>query len=356
MDKIIIKDYLSNVYRIDNDTNTRHGKIRLDKSERVDRFEFKFFNDFIKTLTQEDFICYPEVFTIKDKIIDYYKLSDLDVHIASGSDAIIKYFYEIADNSKKVIITNPCFPMYKVYAQLFKMETIEIGYNDNLLLDVDSLLEYIDNDVGLVAIANPISPVGDVVSEDNIYEIAKKCSYFGIPFLIDEAYYEFYGKTSFPLCNEFANVGVARTFSKAMGGAGVRLGYLAGSKQLIKHIKKWRPMYEVNQIAIKYGSYILDNFNEIESYVLETIKERDNVFNILKAADYEVINTYSNWVHVYHKNIESVVDILEKSNTLFKCGTLPYQGDKQWLRLTVFPNISKTSYFQEILELNKEVL
>ena len=48
MDKIIIKDYLSNVYRIDNDTNTRHGKIRLDKSERVDRFEFKFF--FIKII------------------------------------------------------------------------------------------------------------------------------------------------------------------------------------------------------------------------------------------------------------------------------------------------------------------
>jgi len=353
MAKLKTKEYLVDVIRIDNDSVTRHGKIRLDKSERVNLFEKHFFDKFKENLTQEDFICYPEVFEIKDKIQNYHNLNDLDVHITSGSDAIIKSFFEIADNSKKVIITNPCFPMYKVYAQLFNMETIDVGYNKNLVLDVDKLLDSIDSNVGLVAIANPISPVGDVISESAIYKIAKKCSNLGIPLLIDEAYYEFYGTTAIPLCEEFTNVGVARTFSKALGGAGVRLAYLIGSRELISCVKKWRPMYEVNQVAIKYGCFILDNIEQINDYVKRTVLERDGIYELLKGNNVEVINTQSNWVHVNCKNIDKVIKVLEKNNVLFKCGTLPYQGNTLWLRLTIFPNLSKTSYFQEIMNLNK---
>lgn len=353
MARLKTKTYLDNIHRIDNDSHTRHDKIRLDKSERVDRFEPDFFTNFIKTLSQEDFICYPETFAIKEKIINHYQLEDLDVYVSSGIDAIIKSFYEIADNSKKAIITTPCFPMYKVYSQLFNMEVIEIGYKDALLLDVNELINSIDESVGLVLIANPVSPVGDIISSQKMYEIAKKCYDFQIPLLIDEAYGEFCGQTSLSLCDEFSNIGIAKTFSKALGGAGVRLGYLIGSKDLIKYIEKWRPMYEVNQIAIKYGMYMLDNISLIESYVAKTIEERNNVFHILKNSNYEVINTYANWVHIHYDNINDIINILEKYNVLFKYGTLPLQGNKTWLRLTIFPEISQTSYFNEILSLNK---
>ena len=179
---IKFKKWLSNVsrvknQRIDNDSST----IRLDKSERAIKFSNNHFTDFIDSITQEDILSYPNTSILIDEISKFHNIQQNQVFITPGADIGIKTFFEIAVNyGDCVIISDPCFPMYCVYGELFGANLIKIGYKKNLKLNLDELYSSISQKVTLVALANPVSPIGDYISNKEISKIAQKCNQFSI--------------------------------------------------------------------------------------------------------------------------------------------------------------------------------
>ena len=134
--------------------------------------------------------------------------------------------------------------------QNFKKKTIKIGYDTKLTLDTQKLYKNINSKVSLIIISNPNSPTGTVLNLNEIKKILEKAKKYKIKVVIDEAYFGFSLVTACPLIKRFKNLIVLRTFSKAYGLAGLRIGYAISNPANIEELTNIKPMYEVNSLAI----------------------------------------------------------------------------------------------------------
>ena len=329
---------------------------RLDKSERIIPFPQSFFDSFKQQLTQEDFICYPNSCELKERLAKHNGIKPEQIFLSAGSDQIIKAVYEtFVDRSDCVVTTSPSFPMYNVYGELYDATMLHQPYHSNdteLYLPIHDLCyRIVTHKPKLVVLANPNNPIGDVLSNDELRIIATLSASVGAVLLIDEAYYEFANQTAVELLSEYDNVCIARTFSKALGGAGLRLGYLMGQESLIELVNKFRMMYDVNGVAIKFATHTLDNMPLINSYVAETIEQRERAAELLKQAGYDVISSHTNWIHFNDKqDNKKAIEILQRNQVLYKSGTkIPFDTRSNWIRLTVGPGITALTFFKELL-------
>ena len=347
----IKKKWLNEVKRVKNDVKNRHKFLRLDKNEKIENFSNKLWNKFIKSLNQNDFQSYPQVEELYHKLSKKIKINRNNLYLSSGSDNSIRNFFEIFTNkNSKIITSNPCFPMYKVYSKINKNKLIYIKYDKELKLYLKDLYKNISNKIDAIIIANPNSPIGDIIKEKELKKIIVKSNKYGIPFFLDQAYYEFSKTDMIWLVKKFDNLIISRTFSKGMGAAGVRLAYIVANKKIINLFEKVRPLYEVNQIAVKYGLFILSNYNLAKQYCKKTIVSRNKLCKILKKNRVTVINSETNSIHIrFDKNIKKVQKIFKKFKILFKFSVLPHSGYKQWVRLTVFPGIEEEEFIEKIL-------
>ncbi len=340
-----------NVKRVRDNLNSRHGWMRLDMNERNSHFPSDFFSKFLSTLTQEDFLAYPEPQPLLKKLAKYHEVKEENIFLGPGSDGVIKTFFEIATKpGTKVISSYPCFPMYKVYAELFETNMAGVLYNSDLELPFNNLLAEIDENTSLIILANPNSPIGDYLSNDKISTLAMSAKDAII--LIDEAYYEFAPGTCISLIDRHDNLGIARTFSKAYGAAGLRVGYALGSKSLIDKLYKWRLMEEVNQVGIKFASYLLDNINMIEKFSADVKLEREKLIKLFLNNGFDVIGSNGGWIHIHKKEKQKqVIEYFKEMNVLLKLATIPYDSRRDWIRLSINPNMSNFYVIKEVLKI-----
>ena len=145
---------------------------------------------------------------------------------------------------------------------------------------------------------------------------------------------------------------ISRTFSKALGGAGIRIGYVLGNKVLIRLLAKSRMMYEVNQVGVKFAEHILQNYDEVSNYVEQTKKEKTILENKFVNMGFAVISSNCNWIHLHGGNSHSkIIEILENSRVLFKNANIPHD-ERDWIRVSVGPGLTKSTFIDEILSIS----
>jgi len=226
-------------------------------------------------------------------------VSDGNLMLAAGSDPAIKSLYELfVGEGDRVVLPKPTYAMFHVYAQMFGATAINVAYGADLSIDQDALLDAIGPDVQMVAVANPNSPTGTVLDEDFLLKVVDKARASGVVALIDEAYYPFYPRTMLPYVREYDNLVVTRTFSKAYGLAGLRLGYVAASESMVDLLMKVRPMYEVTGVAVHFGCYVLDHIDEIEKYVERVEEGKSYLAAEMETLGFRTHPTHANFMHV----------------------------------------------------------
>ena len=354
-----IKPHIAEVYRKDPHIDKSKYKWRLDQSERVSGYSNEFFNGFLSTLNDTDFICYPCVKSLKEKISQHHNIQGINnIFLTPGSDVAIRTMFDLCvEPGTEVVSTNPCFPMYGVYSQLYQAKLKSVKYNRNLKWSIKGMIDSISDKTSLIIIANPNNPIGDYKTPNELTELFIYTHEKGIPVLIDEAYVQFVPETFGTCLTEgfkFQNVVVCRTFSKALGGAGARIGYMVTNKPFIDQIKKWRVMHEVTGPAVKFGCYILDNYHIVKEYIQKTNDEKNNLKTALEQK-YDVIDSYCNWLHINDKTdnkfICSILD--EYKDIIYKAETeIPYDSRKNWIRLTVGPGLYEQEFFNRIINTN----
>ena len=276
----------------------RHGKLRLDKNEHITGLPEQLVHDALSNVNPETISSYPEVRPLYQKLAKSLKISEDNLMLSAGSDPAIKSLYELfVKEGDHVILQKPTYAMFHVYAEMFGAMSINIEYDSKLNFDTDLLLNKISDEVQMIAIANPNSPTGTVIEENLLEDIIKKAAKSGVVVLIDEAYYPFYEETMISYINHYENLVISRTFSKAYGLAGLRLGYLVGGKNIIQLLMKVRPMYEITGIAAHFGCYILDHETLIQNYVKETKEGNHYLVGEFKKMGYESYPTEANFVH-----------------------------------------------------------
>jgi len=275
----------------------RLGKLRLDRNENVTGLPAEFFKKIVAGITPEMISAYPEVEAFYQELAQNLGLRPENLMLASGSDPAIKAFFELfVSPGDEVVLLQPTYAMYGVYAQMFEATLRQVPFGPDLSLDLELLISSVSEKTRLVAIANPNSPTGTILEEPVLLEIIAQAGRFGAAVMIDEAYYPFYSKTMLPHIREHENLAVIRTMSKAFGLAGLRLGYAVAQPALIELLMKVRPMYEVNALAVHFGRHLLARPQVSEDYVTQVEAGKAQLLKDLAALGLESHPTWANFI------------------------------------------------------------
>lgn len=334
---------------------TREVNKRFDMSERTINFSNNFFSRFIETITQEDIITYPsyaDYENLKKDIAIHNDVEIDNVYLSTGSDVCIKSLCEMTMQPGLNIVSNvPCFPMYGIYASFYGAKHVGVEYLDTTTFSLEHLMNSVNDKTRLVVVANPNSPIGDYKTLNELREVSEFLNKRGIIFLIDEAYVDFSPGTVLPLIHEYENVVISRTFSKALGAAGIRVGFLLGNKKLIEIVTKVQLTYPISGTSLKFASFLLNNFDEVDDYIYQSIIGREKLCDFLESINYDVIRSHTNSIHFHESkgNNSETISKLRNAGLSFKSGDkktgtpvkIPGDDRDTWIRLSVGPKIDK---------------
>ena len=342
-----MKPHLYRVNRIFDYTDKSEYDFILNQSERSQPIPEPYYTEFIRSLKQEDFAYYPNTKNFKEKICEFYNVNTENLFLSDGSDVGIKSIFETFTTCGNIVTSEPSFPMYGVYASLYNCPYRGINYDVDLLeFSIENMLSFVDDDTELIILANPNSPIGDYKTFEEIKPLLDT----GKMVLIDEAYIEFSGKESMiQYIDEYPNLIVTRTFSKGFGAAGCRVGMTFAHKDTIEPISKFRQMYEITGVSLKYCEFLLNNHHLVDTYIKEVVEEKKKVVSMLK--HYEVIDSNCNWIHFNNQDDnKKTKEIFDKHKVLVKyCKVHPYGFRDNWCRMTIQPGLSEQEFFKEIL-------
>jgi len=348
------KKWVGKISRYRNILISRNNKIRLDKNERITNFDKIFFKKFISKITSEKISSYPEVSDLYMVLSNLHKLKTNQFVLTAGVDGAIKNCFELfVSKNDKVITLNPTFAMVDVYCKIFGAKRISIHYDRKLNLNINYLSKSINRNISLIIIANPNSPTGTLISHFNMEKIIKKANINNVPVLVDEAYYDFCNATVLSLLKKYNNLIISRTFSKAYGLAGLRVGYIITNTKLAKLLFNLKSMYEVNSIGVLAGIMMLKNSKIHKHYISETKKGLKILIKFLEDNNIAFLKTYANFIYInIGKKINYFYDKLYKDGILTKKG-LEIKGYNSYLRITLGPPRQINTFISKLKNFKK---
>jgi len=332
------KNDIEKICRTPSPEVTRFDKLRMDKNEFLPRWPDGWFRDFIRRLKPEHLSVHPEFARLYRKFARALGVPQEDIVVTAGSDGAIKALFEAFVGPKdRVIVPSPTFAMYYVYARIYGAELFEAHYGKDLGLDIGGIMKAVNKRTKLIAIANPNSPTGTVMKEGDLLDIIRKAARRGAVVLIDEAYYPFYGKSMMRFVRMFDNLAVTRSFSKAAGLAGLRVGVLAGDKRLAKAVYALKPMYEITAVSALAAEYVLDNYSRVFEYAKRTREGKKRMADYFTKKGYEVFPGHANFIQVdFGPGRDGINRYLERNGVLFK-HSFAHPSLKRFSRFTVGP-------------------
>ena len=192
---------------------------------------------------------YPEREPVEAVVAEFLGLKPELVLLTNGVDEGIHLICETyLEPGDEALIVVPTFSMYEIYALATGANVLAIPARRDFEFPTAAVLASTNEQTKLIVIANPNNPTGKAVARERIIDIIENAPDAAI--LVDEAYFEFYGHTVMDLIDKYDNLFVARTFSKAYGLAGFRLGVLAGSAEQIRLVRRVSSPYNVNGVAL----------------------------------------------------------------------------------------------------------
>jgi histidinol-phosphate aminotransferase len=217
---------------------------------------------------------YPDRERAEKLVAEFLGRQASQVLLTNGADEAIdvlcRAFLEPGD---EVILITPAFPMYEIFALAAGAKIVKIPAGDEFSFPLSAVLDAVNPRTRLIVITNPNNPTGAVVAEADIMQVLKLAADAAV--LVDEAYYEFYGATMMNAVGIMPNLFVARTFSKAYGLAGMRLGILAGATQHISLIRRIISPFNINVFAVECLPEALHDQEFVQKYVAQVRGTRE---------------------------------------------------------------------------------
>jgi len=209
----------------------------------------------------------------------YTGSSPENILCGNGSDELIDLLIRCFINSgEEVIVCPPTFPMYAFYSQLAAAKVTEVLRKKNLGVDLDGVLEKISAKTKLVFIDSPGNPAGTLIKKSDVVALCKTDCII----VIDEAYFEYAGKSVVSLVKKYDNLVILRTLSKWAGLAGLRIGYAIASPAIISVVNSIKSPYNVNIFAQSIAEKVVTDPRAVLSKVRELVGLRDEIISKLQ--------------------------------------------------------------------------
>ncbi|MFC1624223.1 pyridoxal phosphate-dependent aminotransferase [Candidatus Omnitrophota bacterium] len=331
-----IKPYLKNLYRTRQGENSRRNYLRLDMNESVSGLPEQFVKKTLNAIDPEFLAAYPEYEEFQKILAAHNNIDSANICLSNGSDAAIKYIYDAyISPGDKVLLTDPTFAMYPVYCKMFNAQVVNVTYKQDLSFSTEDFLDKISRDIKLAVVVNPNNPTGTAVEHDDLIAVIEKAANSNVLIIIDEAYFYFYPKSVMEKVKLYKNLIVLRTFSKLCGMASLRLGYAAACPEIIENLRKVKPTYDVNSLAILFADRILKNTQIIQSLIQEVNDGKKYLANKLREFKIGYKEGYANFVLIKCCNrVDEIVKRLAGKNILVQ-GGFKQEFLKDYIRVTV---------------------
>jgi histidinol-phosphate aminotransferase len=245
---------------------------------------------------------YPESeFELKSLLADKYRLKPHNVLIGNGSNELIETALKAMRRSGRdnVIISEPSFAFYRIAASIYGYDTVGVPL-DGLSVNLAHIAKRIDDKTRVIFLCNPNNPTGTIFDDRSFVAFLKS-----IPpevfVVVDEAYAEFSDNRKFPKSVSYINdhpVLICRTFSKAYGLAGLRVGYGMGEESLISFLERTKQPFSVNMMALIAAKAALGDERHLSKVLDNNRKAKVYLTDALKALGLDPLPTEANFVMV----------------------------------------------------------
>ncbi len=249
----------------------------------------------LRKLDYEQLARYPEREPAEREAARFLGREASEVLLTNGVDEAIHLLCETyLEPGEEVIVVVPTFSMYEIYAAATGARVVVVPAGKDFSFPTGDVLAGIRERTRLIAVANPNNPTGMVAGRDDLLKIAAAAPDAAV--LVDEAYFDFYGQTVLEAARSTPNLFVARTFSKAYGLAGLRIGVLVGSAEQMKMVRRVSSPYNVNAVALACLPAALADIQYVQDYVAEARRGRERLEKELAALGLKFWPSQANFV------------------------------------------------------------
>ncbi|MDR1570713.1 MAG: aminotransferase class I/II-fold pyridoxal phosphate-dependent enzyme [Oscillospiraceae bacterium] len=244
----------------------------------------------------------PDARELREALAIYHNISPDNLFIGNGSDEVLAFIFAAFFAGAPYATPAVGYSFYPSYARLFRAETRFSAMGEGMAVDTEALL----SQNAPVILANPNAPTTRALSRDAILSMREALESRGRILVVDEAYAPFSDCSVIDRCAEYENLLVVRTFSKAHGLAGLRVGYAAGTRELIGCIARVRDSfnsYPVDSVAQAAAKAAVEDVAYVEDCVSKTRVIRDRSRDALVELGFTVFPSETNFLFVRHPGI-----------------------------------------------------
>ncbi len=268
--------------------------LRLDFNENTEACSPRVLER-LRGITAEQLTRYPERDPVERVAAEWLGRSQQEVLLTNGVDEAIHLLCETyLQAADEAIIVVPTFGMYEVCASATGATVASVTAGEAFRFPSENVLARVSPRTRLVAIANPNNPTGTVAAAEELLAVADRARDAAV--LIDEAYFDFYGQSLVGDVGRRSNLFIARTFSKAYGMAGLRVGVLAGPATQMEFVRRIASPYNVNGVALECLPAALDDGEYVRSYVEGVQRGRARLEDELRALGIPYCPSQANFV------------------------------------------------------------
>lgn len=298
--------------------------IRLDANECPENLPDEIQKQAETALKSIDFNRYPDPLAEKlvNSFAEFYGIKPELVTAGNGSDELI-FLIESAflEKGDKMLVVSPDFSMYRFYSSICEVECDTFIKDESLEIDVDSLIKKLNLDnVKLLLFSNPCNPTGRGMTAEDARRLVKSTDALVI---LDEAYMDFWDQSLIQEVENYDNLIVFRTASKAVGCAALRLGFAVAGVTISRAIKAVKSPYNVNSISQAIGEVIYKNKEYLHKRKITIVNNREKLYNELvelskTQSDFTVYPSVANFVFIKTGKAAEIWEYLKEKSIVVR--------------------------------------
>jgi histidinol-phosphate aminotransferase len=298
----------------------REARIKLNQNENPNDWPAAIKEEIAGFCRTRPWNLYPNFVPdrLKEKLSEYTGVPSKGIIVGNGSnEMLLVLLISLMDAHAQVIICQPTFTIYRLLVNGLGGTEAIIRLKDDMGFDVEGICNAaLGKPQSLLVLCSPNNPTGSALCEADLRKILKAHTGF---LILDQAYVEFGGFNAVPLLKEHPNLIITRTFSKAMAGAGLRLGYMLGAPEIVGEINKIKLPYNINFFSEHVAEVLLTHIDYVQAKVAEIIAQREALYAFLKSLPLEnVYPSSSNFILVRSKKKTELFEHLARGGILVR--------------------------------------
>src|SRR5579863_2439005 len=250
----------------------RADKLRLDFNENTAGCS-PVVRRALAKLTPKLLSMYPEYERGTRRLARHFQVAPEELLLTNGGDDALRLFFDaFVDAGSSVVICEPTFPMYRYWGEVAGAKIEVQRYGPAMEFPLDGVVQELSLRPRVLFLCNPNNPTGTLLQKEAIETILKAASHTAV--VVDEAYAEFSGLTVIPWINQYPQLFVARTFSKAAGLAGLRLGAVIACAESLAILRRATAPFAVNVAALAAAEVAVSDPKTMKLYVKNVLRTR----------------------------------------------------------------------------------